>query len=307
MAASFQTDIINKSMHNSTRDLQLHTSIEDLTLEYKIKYERLIKLWQASSEASATAGKSMEAHENAYKCYVKELKKSIFEKDMKIYNLEAKCSELQSKYDDLEAKILKTEEDSKTIAQCLSSSKKSPEKNECSIAEKTQVIETPIVQSSMPVADVLSPLLLPETPCKVSKQKRFSMINETLDKAMPSDEEEKNAFLRGVILEQKELLDFYATITGFAAWKDKVDSSANDSQCSLDFFKMKPQMQSAQDMELQFIVDYDVDDIEYHPINIPSEVEESLEKIAPYMKDNLYFSSGNAPKLLWNLLEVLNP
>ena len=71
---------------------------------------------------------------------------------MKIYNLEAKCSELQSKYDDLEAKILKTEEDSKTIAQCLSSSKKSPEKNECSIAEKTQVIETPIVQSSMPVA-----------------------------------------------------------------------------------------------------------------------------------------------------------
>ena len=29
-----------------------------------MKYERLIKLWQASSEASVTAGRSMEAHEN---------------------------------------------------------------------------------------------------------------------------------------------------------------------------------------------------------------------------------------------------
>ena len=42
-------------------------------------------------------------------------------------------------------------------------------------------------------------------------------------------------------MEQKESLDFYATMTGFVAWKDKMDESMNDSQCSLDFFKMKPQ------------------------------------------------------------------
>lgn len=42
-------------------------------------------------------------------------------------------------------------------------------------------------------------------------------------------------------MEQKELLDFYATITGFAAWKEKFDVTGNDSQCSVDFFKMKPQ------------------------------------------------------------------
>lgn len=59
-------------------------------------------------------------------------------------------------------------------------------------------------------------------------------------------------------------------------------------------------------MELQFIVDYDVDDIEYRPLRIPAGIEESLDKIAPYMKDSLYFSSENAPKLLRSLLEVVD-
>ena len=59
------------------------------------------------------------------------------------------------------------------------------------------------------------------------------------------------------------------------------------------------------DMELQFIVDYDVDDIEYRPINIPNQIKESLESVAPYMKENLYFSSENAPKLLKTLLDVI--
>ena len=94
-------------------------------------------------------------HFLAYKSYVKELKKSIFEKDMKIYNLEAQCSELQNKYVELEKKILETEESTKTVTACSSSSKKSPEKSECAIAEKTQVIETPIVLSSIPTAGKL--------------------------------------------------------------------------------------------------------------------------------------------------------
>lgn len=45
-------------------------------------------------------------------------------------------------------------------------------------------------------ADIASPLLLPETPCRVPRQKRFSLINETLDKATPTDEKEKHAFLK---------------------------------------------------------------------------------------------------------------
>ena len=58
-------------------------------------------------------------------------------------------------------------------------------------------------------------------------------------------------------------------------------------------------------MELQFIVDYNVDDIEYRPLQMPTEIEESLEKTAPFMKDNLYFTSENAPKLLRSLMEVI--
>lgn len=58
-------------------------------------------------------------------------------------------------------------------------------------------------------------------------------------------------------------------------------------------------------MELQFLVDYDVDDIEYRPFKIPSQIEESFENAAPYMKGNLYFSSDSAPKLLKTILDVI--
>ena len=58
------------------------------------------------------------------------------------------------------------------------------------------------------------------------------------------------------------------------------------------------------DLEIQFVVDYAEDDIEYRPISLPPEAEDSLQKLAPYLRDTLYLSSENAPKLLKTLLDA---
>ena len=44
-----------------------------------------------------------------------------------------------------------------------------------------------------------------------------------------------------IIMEQKELLDFYATMTGFMAWKERMQNDAESQECLVDFFKMKAQ------------------------------------------------------------------
>ena len=58
-------------------------------------------------------------------------------------------------------------------------------------------------------------------------------------------------------------------------------------------------------MEMQFLVDYDGDDIEYRPINVPKEAKKAIKTVAPYLEETLYFPSEDAPKLLKTLLDVI--
>ena len=88
----------------------------------------------------------------AYQSYVKELKNSGFEKDMKIYNLEGELRNLESKYADLQNKY--NELDAKM---CQSTEEKtnnnqhpSPKMEGFKVAQKTPVVETPIILSSVP-------------------------------------------------------------------------------------------------------------------------------------------------------------
>lgn len=59
-------------------------------------------------------------------------------------------------------------------------------------------------------------------------------------------------------------------------------------------------------MEIQFLVDYEQDDIEYHPVGLPDAEEGDLEKFSPYLRKKLYFTSHMAPQLLKALLDVID-
>eukprot|EP00112_Aurelia_sp_Birch-Aquarium-sp1_P009664 Seg2104.5 transcript_id=Seg2104.5/GoldUCD/mRNA.D3Y31 product="hypothetical protein" protein_id=Seg2104.5/GoldUCD/D3Y31 len=382
-------------------------SIEDLKLEYKLKYEGLLKIYHEMVKAFANASKSSEVFEDGYHNYLNELKKDGLEKDMQIYKLQEEVTDLKSKFAELQSKYSTPEEqtikvdgahgpvanetlesqnqsssmygapnghvasgtlesqnqsssmygapDGPVASGTLESQNQSSSmygapnghvtnetlesqnqsssvyraadgpvasgtlesQNQSSSVHKSDndlsvfkekarvpVDESPIVVTSLPKTDIASPLFLPETPRQVSRVRRMSIMNETIDKATPTNAGERGTFFKRIIMEQKELLDFYATITGFMAWKERAHNDAESQEYLVDFFKMKPQNNKLKDMEIQFLVDYGEDDIEYRPINLPQE-EDPLQKIAPYLKDTLYLSSENAPKLLKTLLDAI--
>ena len=93
----------------------------------------------------------------ASQSYIKELKNSGFEKDMRIYhleeeltNLDAKYKDLQNKYNQLETKALQVEEDSSKTFHCSDSSEQSTDLSRFAVTMKTPVVETPITLLSIP-------------------------------------------------------------------------------------------------------------------------------------------------------------
>ena len=50
-------------------------------------------------------------------------------------------------------------------------------------------------------SDLASPLCLPATPHCVSRSRRLSIMNETIEKASPADQDERDAFLKVLIEE----------------------------------------------------------------------------------------------------------
>eukprot|EP00794_Sanderia_malayensis_P020344 gene20344-22347_t len=286
------------SVEATSNDLEQY--MKDVKMEYGIKYERLLDMHQEMQKAYIDSQKNAETNKNAYKDFVNQLKQDVFDKELEIYHLKQEVEKLKIKNDACESPM--KSETRKSFVTSMVEDKK-PDLSFMKATRKS-VLETPIVQSTVPKLDVSSPLCLPETPRCVSRTKRHSIMNETIERASRQSHADRDDFLKSVIIEQKELLDFYATMTGYMAWKETLPKDLNNEECLIDCFKMKPQDTDYKDMEIQFLVDYEQDDIEYHPVGFP-ENQNGEDNLAACLREKLYLSTEVAPQLFKALIDVL--